>query len=283
MITALLIFFALVLEYVYDPISHMKDTAVINVTFERYKAFVRDYIDNKYYIYLLFPLVIIIIYALITYVMDNYLHGLFSFILDLVILVYCLKPSEFNRKVEEFKFSLGNQEGKKDSERFNYILSNHDNNKDLIGNIFYSSTRNIFTVLFCFLLLGPSGSLAFIILDNYIYNKEIKVDQKSKKYLKNIISIIEYIPVRLCSFAFAVVANYELCSKAWKSSKKEKSLYDSNITLINNIGIASYEELEIDPKDNNEEKIIFIQSIIYRAFLSWLSLIGFLIISGIFI
>ena len=282
MITTLLIFFALVLEYIYDPISQMKDTRVINITFERYRTFVKDYLDNKYYLYLLFPILVIIFYSLIAYILNNYLHGFFAFILDLIILVYCLKPSEFNRKVEEFKFSLENQENNGCSKRFNYILSNY-NNKSLIGNIFYNSTRNIFTVLFCFLLLGPSGSLAFIILDSYIHNKEMKIDQKTKKELKNIISIIEYVPIRLCTFSFAIVANYELCSKAWKSSKKEKSLYDSNIALINTVGIASYQKLENNTEDDSEEKLIFIQSIIYRAFLSWLSLIGFLIISGIFI
>ena len=282
MITTLLIFFALILEYIYDPVSNMKNTAVIDTAFDKFRNFIKSYIDNKYYIYLLFPISIMIFYSLLTYILNNYLHGFFAFILDLIILVYCLKPSEFNRKVEEFKFSLDNQENNETSERFNYVLSNY-NNKNLIENIFYNSTRNIFTVLFCFLLLGSSGSLAFIILDSYIHNKEMKIDQKTKKELKNIISIIEYIPIRLCTFAFAVVANYELCSKVWKSPKKEKSLYDSNISLINAVGIASYQELGNDTKDDNEEKLTFIQSIIYRAFLSWLSLIGFLIISGIFV
>ena len=111
----------------------------------------------------------------------------------------------------------------------------------------------------------------------------MKIDQKSKKGLRDIIAIVEYIPVRLCSFAFAVVANFELCSRAWKSLKKEKSLYDLNITLINTVGISSYKEPENDNEGNREEKIIFIQSIIYRTFLTWLSLIGFLIISGFFV
>ena len=91
MITALLIFFALVLEYIYDPISQMKDTKVINVTFERYKTFIKGYLDNKYYVYLLFPISIMIFYSLLTYILNNYLHGFFAFILDLIILVYCLQ------------------------------------------------------------------------------------------------------------------------------------------------------------------------------------------------
>ncbi|MBT3548421.1 MAG: hypothetical protein HOI56_01315 [Gammaproteobacteria bacterium] len=282
MITALLIFFALVLEYVYDPISHMKNTTVISITFEKYKTLVKKYIYDKYYIYLVFPIAVIVLYSLITYVIDNYFHSIFTFILDLTVLLYCLKPSEFNRKVEEIKFSQENEVKDISSPRFNYILPNHKGRK-FFENIFYNSTRNIFTVLFYFLILGPSGSLAFIILDNYIYNDKMKINQKSKKELKIILSIIEYIPIRLCIFSFAVVANYELCSEAWRTSKKEKNLYDSNIALINTVGMASYEKLEIDSKDADEEKIIFIQSIIYRAFLSWLSLIGFLIIGGIFI
>ena len=278
MITALLIFFALIFEYIYDPVSNMKNTAVINTAFDRFRNIVKNYIDNKYYIYLLFPISIIIIYSIIIYITDNYLHEFFSFIINLIVLVYCLKPSEFNNKLEELKIL---QDNKEDDQRFDYILSSY--NKNLIDNIFYNSTRSIFTVFFCFLLLGPSGSLAFIILDNYIYSKESKIDQKSKKGLKNIISIIEYIPIRLCSFAFAVVANFELCSKAWKSSKKEKSLYDSNITLINTVGISSYIELENNSEGSQDDKIIFIQSIIYRTFLSWLSLTGFLIIGGVFL
>jgi membrane protein required for beta-lactamase induction len=278
MITALLIFFALILEYVYDPVSSMKNTAVINTTFERFRDLVKNYIDNKYYVYLLFPISVIVIYSVIIYVTDNYLHEFFSFIINLIVLVYCLKPSEFNSKIEDLKILKDSKGG---DQRFDYFLSS--NNKDMIDNIFYNSTRSIFTVFFCFLVLGPSGSLAFIILDNYIYSKEMKIDQKSKKGLKNIISIVEYIPVRLCSFAFAVVANFELCSKAWKSSKKEKSLYDLNVTLINAVGISSYKEPENDSEGDREEKIIFIQSIIYRTFLSWLSLTGFLIISGVFV
>ena len=278
MITALLIFFALILEYIYDPVSNMKNTVVIDTTFSRFRNLVKNYIDNKYYIYLLFPISIMIIYSIIIYITDNYLHEFFSFIINLIVLVYCLKPSEFNSKLEELKIL---QDNKENDQRFDYILSSH--NKNLIDNIFYNSTRSIFTVFFCFLLLGPSGSLAFIILDNYIYSKESKIDQKSKKGLKNIISIIEYIPIRLCSFAFAVVANFELCSRAWKSSKKEKSLYDSNITLINTVGISSYIELEYNSEGSRDDKIIFIQSIIYRTFLSWLSLTGFLIISGVFL
>ena len=86
MITALLIFFALILEYVYDPVSNMKSTAVIDTTFERFRNLMGTYINNKYYIYLLFPISIIILYSIITHITDNYLHEFFSFIMNLIVL-----------------------------------------------------------------------------------------------------------------------------------------------------------------------------------------------------
>ena len=74
------------------------------------------------------------------------------------------------------------------SDRYNYIMmeQNKTDDKKSINNIFYNSTRSIFTVLFCFLLLGPIGCLGYVILDNYLFSKSIKDDIKSKKENKNV-------------------------------------------------------------------------------------------------
>jgi len=280
MITALLIFFALVLEYIYDPISNMKDTVVIDNVFRKFSTLVKNYITKKYHQYLLFPIVIMIVLAILLSILENYIHYFFSFIVSMIILVYCMKPNEFNQMVEDLKFSIDSKNEFNKSDRYNYIMmeQNKIDDKKSINNIFYNSTRSIFTVLFCFLLLGPIGCLGYVILDNYLFSKSIKVDIKSKKEIKNIIAVIEYIPIRLCSFSFAVVANFEQCIKAWKARKVEKDLYTTNIALVNDIGISSYKD-----NDNDVEKISYIQSIISRSFLAWLSLIGFFIISGFFI
>ena len=67
----------------------------------------------------------------------------------------------------------------------NYILADNlsrsgDDNR---GIIFYSSTRNIFNVLFWFLILGPAGALAYMSID-FMINGSMKVDTQSKKKLK---------------------------------------------------------------------------------------------------
>ena len=84
----------------------MKDTMVIDMTFDKYKSFTKDYIDTKYYLYISFPIIIIFFFSIITYLLDNYLHSFFSFIISLIILVYCIKPNEFIQKIDDLKFKI---------------------------------------------------------------------------------------------------------------------------------------------------------------------------------
>ncbi|MFL2568907.1 MAG: regulatory signaling modulator protein AmpE [Gammaproteobacteria bacterium] len=285
MVTAFLIFFALVLEYVYDPISNMKNTAVIDNSFLKFKNYLKNYNLEKSYIYLSFPIVIFLIFSILDYLLTNLMHPLFSFLLSLAVLVYCLKPNEFNLKLEHLKFTIESKVDLDSSNRFKYILYSDKNDQldSIINNIFYSSIRNIFSVTFTFLLLGPAGALAYIILDNFIYSEHIKVDQKSKKVLRLLVSIIEYIPVRVCAFTFAVVANFEQCLNQWRVTKSAKDIYNTNINLINSIGFASFEKIKDENKNIDLEKIIYAQSMISRSLLAWLSIIGFLVITGVFV
>jgi len=285
MVTAFLIFFALVLEYVYDPISNMKNTAVIDNSFLKFKNYLKNYNLEKPYIYLSFPMVIFLIFSILDYLLTNLMHPLFSFLLSLTVLVYCLKPNEFNLKLEHLKFTIESKVDLDSSNRFKYILYSDKNDQldSIINNIFYSSIRNIFSVTFTFLLLGPAGALAYIILDNFIYSEHIKVDQKSKKVLRLLVSIIEYIPVRVCAFTFAVVANFEQCLNQWRVTKSAKDIYNTNINLINSIGFASFEKIKDENKNIDLEKIIYAQSMISRSLLAWLSIIGFLVITGVFV
>tara|TARA_B100001769_G_C21935951_1_gene504283 strand:- start:128 stop:793 length:666 start_codon:yes stop_codon:yes gene_type:complete len=216
--------------------------------------------------------------------LNYFIHPFFSFLLSLVALLYCLKPNEFNQKLDNLKFSIETKVEFDNTNRSGYILHTDKTNDidAIINNIFYNSIRHIFSVLFTFLLLGPLGCLGYILLDNYIYSNTIKIDQKSKKHIKLIISLIEYLPIRICAFSFAVVANFELCMDKWRSLKKEKEIYSLNIKLINSVGLASFKT----NNDNDEaiiERIMYSQSMISRSLLAWLSIIGFLVIGGVFV
>tara|TARA_B100001778_G_scaffold116056_1_gene95255 strand:- start:1836 stop:2627 length:792 start_codon:yes stop_codon:yes gene_type:complete len=263
----------------------MKDTLVIDSAFLKFKDYIKNYKLDKLSTYIIFPIIIVIFFNIIDYFLYHYIHSFFSFLLGLVSLLYCLKPNEYNQKLENLKFSIENNIDLDESERFNYILFVEKNTgpTSIINNAFYNSVRTIFSVLFVFLLLGPSGCLAYVILDNYLYSEKIKIDQKSKKFIKLILSFIEYLPVRITAFTFAVVANFQLCLNEWKSIKDHKEFYNSNINLINSIGAASFEESNNVNEDAIIQMIAYTQLMVSRSLLAWLSLIAFLIIGGFFI
>ena len=92
MTTAFLIIFSLLIEYIYDPISNMKDTHVMQSLIEKYKEYFKDYFNNKYALYLFFAVLIFILINIIILLVDLILHPFFSFLINLIILVYCLPP-----------------------------------------------------------------------------------------------------------------------------------------------------------------------------------------------
>ena len=289
MITILLLIFALVIEHIYDPISNMKDTLVINNVYKKYVSIIKSYVSKKLVQNILFPIILIIFILISTYLLEYYIHVFFSFVLNLIILVYCLKPNEYNRKIEDIKFSIEHGKDIPEDNRLKYLtasLSDKKSNDDItqiINNLFYNSTRSIFTVLFWFLFLGPAGSLGYIVLDYFIYEKDIRIDKKSKKELKIIIGLIEYIPVRLSVFSFAIVGNFENSLKAWKNLKNNTDLHKGNIDLVNTIGLSSFKIIDNNEEDALLEKLSYIQTIISRSLLAWLSFVMFLIIGGFFI
>ena len=283
MTTAFLIIFSLLIEYIYDPISNMKDTHVMQSLIEKYKEYFKEYFNNKYVLYLFFAVLIFILINIILLLVDLILHPFFSFLINLIILVYCLRPGEFNRIIDEVKL-LDDVKNSKNFEikRMNYILADnlYSSADDKRSIIFYSSTRNIFNVLFWFLILGPAGALAYISID-FMVNGSMKIDAQSKKKLKQVIGIIEFIPIHLTLLSFALVDDFETCKKHWQGISKKKDLYLSNIDLITTIGL----NLVIRNDDLNNDEFFYTnaQIIIFRALLAWLSIIVLLIFGGFFI
>ena len=283
MTTAFLIIFSLLIEYIYDPISNMKDTHVMQSLIEKYKEYFKEYFNNKYVLYLFFAVLIFVLINIILLLVDLILHPFFSFLINLIILVYCLRPGEFNRIIDEVKL-LGDVEKSKNFEikRTNYILAYNLSSSvnDDRSIIFYSSTRNIFNVLFWFLILGPAGALSYISID-FMVNGSMKIDTQSKKKLKQVIGIIEFIPIHLTLLSFALVDDFETCKKHWQSISKKKDLYLSNIDLITTIGLNLV--IRNDDLNNNDFFYTNAQMIIFRALLAWLSIIVLLIFGGFFI
>ncbi len=260
----------------YDPIIEKPSERIIKKTFALFRDSLNSTID-KFYIYLLFPISLYIVLTIIVSILGNLLHPFFSFLINLFILFYCLKPNEFILNMEKIKNDKFLDNCKDDKIFIRMMSTKKYDMNNIKNNLFYNSLRNIFSIIFYFLLLGPSGSLAYLILDSFVNDPSFKVDVKSKNKLSVILGVLEYVPAHLTILSYAIVGDFEICVKSFKTTEHKPDLYVYNKGLVNNVGINLITEPDLD------NDILQYKNIISRALLAWLSIVALLIFSGVFV
>jgi membrane protein required for beta-lactamase induction len=284
MITILIIITVLILEYFYDDIKKYRGSEII---LEPYYLFQKkigatDFIKNKSN---LFFALLILILGMIIMTISYHISSFLYFIISLIVLTYSLRTNQYNKDIEELKIKF---EFKKDNIDKSLLFTICPNLKQtkvksninnlVIKNIFFNSIRNTFSVLFYFILLGAPAALAYKVLDYMIYYDGFKITAKGKQDLKKFMYYIDYIPVRLTSYTFSIVSNYDEVMNKLDNLKLSNNNYLSNIEFINQTGEGIYNELE-----KESDQIVQIQNILARTLITWLGVISLLAITGIFI
>ena len=217
----------------------------------------------------------------ISYHISSFLY----FIISLIVLTYSLRTNQYNKDIEELKIKF---EFKKDNIDKSLLFTICPNlkqtkvksniNNIVIKNIFFNSIRNTFSVLFYFILLGAPAALAYKVFDYMIYGDGFKITAKGKQDLKKFMYYIDYIPVRLTSYTFSIVSNYDEVMNKLDNLKLSNNNYLSNIEFINQTGESVYNETA-----KESAQIVQIQNILARTLITWLGVISLLAITGIFI
>lgn len=284
MTTIIIIITVLILEYFYDDIKKYRGSEII---LEPYYLFQRkigtiDFIKNKSnLVFVLLILILGMIVMTISYHISSFLY----LIISLIVLAYSLRTNQFNKDIEELKIKLEFKKDNIDNSLLFTICLNlkktkvkSNINNLFIKNIFFNSIRNTFSILFYFILLGAPAALAYRVFDCMIYNDAFKITAKGKQDLKNFMYFIDYIPVRLTSYTFSIVSNYDEVMNKLDNLKLSNNNYLSNIEFINQAGETLYNEME-----KESDQIVHIQNILARTLIAWLGIISLLAITGIFI
>ena len=161
MITASLLIFSLIIEYMYDPIIEKPSDRIIKKTFALFRDSLNSTLD-KFYIYLLFPISVYIVLTIIVSILGNSLHPFFSFLINLFILFYCLKPNEFILNMEKIKNEKFLDNCKDDKIFIRMMSTKKYDINSIKNNLFYNSLRNIFSKSDSIALL--SGASLIVIL-----------------------------------------------------------------------------------------------------------------------
>ena len=235
MTTILIIITVLILEYFYDDIKKYRGNEII---FEPYYLFQNkigtlDFIKNKSNLVFIF---LFLIFGMLIVSITFHISSILYFIVSLIMLAYSLRTNQYNKDIEEFKIKL---EFKKDNIDKSLLFTICPNLKQtkvksninnlVIKNIFFNSIRNTFSVLFYFVLLGAPAALAYKAFDCMIYTDGFKINAKGKQELKKFMYYIDYIPVRLTSYTFSIVSNYDEIVDRLNNLKLSNNNYLSNI------------------------------------------------------
>jgi membrane protein required for beta-lactamase induction len=201
------------------------------------------------------------------------------------MLLYALRTNQYNKDIEELKIKL---EFKKDNIDKNLLFNICPNLKQtrvktnlnslVIKNLFFNSIRNTFSILFLFIVLGAPAAIAYKVLDCMIYSDEFKITAKVKQELKKYLYYLDYVPIRLTSYTFSVVSNYDQVINKINNLKLSNNQYLSNIEFINQTGESVYDETA-----KESDQIVQIQNILSRTLIAWLGIIVLLAVTGIFI
>tara|TARA_B100000035_G_scaffold152140_1_gene129622 strand:+ start:2054 stop:2908 length:855 start_codon:yes stop_codon:yes gene_type:complete len=284
MSTISIIIIALTIEYFFDDLREYRKNNFLLKGFHYFE----DKFDNvkysKYTIATAYAF-FVLVFSLALLSLAHYLSYIVYFIVNIILMLFCLRTNQFNRDIEELKIKM---EFKKESidknelyllcPNLKHIRAKSNLNDLVIKNLFFNSIRNTFTVIFLFLLLGSAAALAYKLLDMMIYTEDFKINAQSKNNLKKYIYFIDYLPVRLTSYCLSIVSNYDRVIERINGLELSKNAYLSNIEYINQAGESVY-----DSSNNESDQIIQIQNILARTLIAWLSVIFLLGITGIFV
>ncbi len=284
MSTILIIIIVLIFEYFYDDIKRFRQNEIILNSYHFFKNIIgnNDYIKNR--IHIIFT-VFVLILGMIIMTISSYLSSILYFIISLIVISYTLRTNQYNRDIEELKIKL---EFTKDVIDKNLLFNICPNLKQtrvkaninnlVIKNLFFNSIRNTFSILFLFILLGAPAALAYKVLDCILYSDEFKITAKVRQELKKYLYYIDYIPVRLTSYSFSIVSNYDQVINKINDLKLSNNQYLSNIEFINQTGESVYNQMA-----KESDQIVQIQNILARTLIAWIGVIALLAVAGIFV
>ena len=284
MSTISIIIISLIIEYFFDDLKKYRKNDII---IKSYNAFQKRIDSEKYKkenICIAFVSILLLLSMMIISI-ASYLSSFLYYILSLILILFSLRTNQYNRDIEEFKIKI---EFNKESIDKNILFSLCPNlrqtrakvglNNLIIGNLFFNSVRNTFSVIFIFILLGGPAALVYKVLDIMIYSDDFKINLQAKNKLKKYIYFIDYLPIRLTSYCFSVVSNYDRVIDKINNLRLSSNAYLSNVEYINQTGESVY-----DSSSKESDQIIQIQNILTRTLIAWLSIIFLLGITGIFV
>lgn len=141
-----------------------------------------------------------------------------------------------------------------------------------MDRLFRFGLERLFGVLFWFALLGPFGAVAYALSQRLAERWLGALDFHGA--VAQIMPVLDWLPARLLAMSFAIVGNFEEAMVAWRARAAD----DDPHGVVRAAGLGA---LGLDQETPGPEYVAGVASLLNRAVLLWLGVLGLLWLGGI--
>lgn len=225
---------------------------------------------------------------LISAMLGNVL-GLFGFIFGVATLIFMLGPRELDKDVQNINTAFEN----KDYEAANIYASQLCGRtisetpmqlaQTIKEEILLQANTRILGVLFWFILLGPVGAVLFRLSCLLKENQTDETDDFADA-CRELHEIVIWLPARICVLSYAIAGNFVDTMSYWNGISDFWLRKSEEFIIASGIGALRYEHRigrdDFDEGDPDTAAIQHALSLVKRAVIVWVVLLGLLTVTG---
>ncbi len=173
----------------------------------------------------------------VLWVVHDWLFGMVSMVLNVLILFYCLGPMNV------------------------FYPPSSTGEKDAIGDYLVQSNEQLFGVLFWYMALGPVGALVYRLLS--LCKQSLSLNHVATLWF----DVLDWIPVRLCALFYLLVGNFQQGFPVFLSDALSPPINNANFLRACGLRV-------LDSGRGEDISMGHAQTLVEHALLLWLFLLA---------
>jgi AmpE protein len=223
---------------------------------------------------LLLPVIAV---ALINSLLTGLLFGILKLAFGIVVVVYCLGPANFWAQFYLYGAAIQKEDPQVAIEKaralfgLDAVTNVQDFHRLFSGLLFVEANRRVFAVLFWYMILGPAGAVLYR-LASLSRVRITSLTQPAEK----LDGILNWFPVRVLSFLFALGGHFTQVLKRWKQQVMDSPAV--NDVMLAECGIVALDVTKenLIPEDGSAEQEAV--ALLDRGFVSMLVLLAVIVL-----
>jgi AmpE protein len=241
-------------------------------------------------IIILLPIIIIV--GLMQFFFKEFFFGILRFILDLIVLWYCLDAYQLRHRLSEYFSKVVKQDHTAANEHGKDFVKSHIAQKNMhLGRmgiaraitheIFIHSDEHLFAVLFWFIVAGPVGALTYYLI---VAMRDLAAQTNSEFVellvpAEKIFGVLDWIPVRIVGISYALVGHFVSAFNYVRHNFTQGILQTQEFAIYSGFAALNIEHVDVVHADieENQEALALVD----RTVFLWIVIVAIFTLGGL--